>query len=121
MAFPTSVNSQITDAATSEGAASEGTASSDSTPEHGATRSNRAVIGNAPAVALSTLYQATAQSLNTAMQNAVSAQQNMNTLAVAVTAASVKLVQSGPDDQAVGLGDLLRVPYLPTVADEENN
>jgi hypothetical protein len=69
MAFPTAVNSQITDAIT---------------------QANVKVLGDAPAIAVSMLYQATAQALANAAHNATSAQQQANILAQAVTAACVK-------------------------------
>ena len=50
MAFPTAVNDQITDAVT---------------------QSNVKVLGDAPAQAMSSLYQATAQAMANAAQNAV--------------------------------------------------
>lgn len=64
MAEPTTVNGQITDAVT---------------------QSNTKVIGEAPAMAMATLYQSTAQALGMAAQNAVYAQQQM---AVSVQAAT---------------------------------
>ncbi len=54
MAFPTAVNSQITDAVT---------------------QANVKVLGDAPAVAMGSFYQATAQALSNAAHNASSAQQ----------------------------------------------
>jgi hypothetical protein len=75
VAFPTSVNDQITDAVT---------------------QSNVKVVSDAPAQALGSLYQACAQALATAAQNAVSAQQQANTLEQAVTTACVQaLTRSG--------------------------
>ncbi|MCJ2185355.1 RebB family R body protein [Novosphingobium beihaiensis] len=68
MAFPTAVNSQITDAVT---------------------QTNVEVLGDAPAQALGTLYQTMAHSLSLAAQNAVSAQQAMNELSMATTTACV--------------------------------
>ena len=68
MAFPTSVNSQITDAVT---------------------QANVTVLGDAPAVAVAIVYQSTALALSLAAQNATSAQQQTNILAQAVTAACV--------------------------------
>jgi hypothetical protein len=53
MAFPTAVNSQITDAVT---------------------QANVKVLGDAPAVAMGNLYQATAQALANAAHNATNAQ-----------------------------------------------
>lgn len=63
MAFPTAVNSQITDAVS---------------------QSNVQVVAEAPAMALGSLYQSMAQSLSLSAQNAVSSQQNSNTLSQAV-------------------------------------
>lgn len=71
MAFPTSVNSQITDAVT---------------------QVNVKVLGDAPAMALGMLYQAIATSLSLAAQNAVSAQQHMQTISSATTAACVAAI-----------------------------
>lgn len=62
MAFPTAVNSQITDAVT---------------------QSNVKVISEAPAMALGNLYQTLAHSTGLAYENAVNQQQNMNTIAQA--------------------------------------
>jgi hypothetical protein len=68
MAFPTSVNDQITDAVT---------------------QANVKVLGDAPAQALAALYQSIAQSIALSAQNAVAAQQNANTLMEAVVAKTV--------------------------------
>ncbi|AJK50286.1 RebB family R body protein [Burkholderia plantarii] len=54
MAFPTSVNDQITDSVT---------------------QANTKVLGDAPAMAMGNLYQATAQALANAAHNATNAQQ----------------------------------------------
>jgi len=64
MAFPTAVNSQITDAVT---------------------QSNVQVLGESPAMAIGSLYQSMASAMGIAMQNAVSQQQNANAVAQAVT------------------------------------
>jgi hypothetical protein len=71
MAFPTAVNSQITDAVS---------------------QSNVKVLGDAPAMALGGLYQAVAQAMSLAAQNAVNAQQQNNILAEAVTAKCAQLL-----------------------------
>jgi 2-methylisocitrate lyase-like PEP mutase family enzyme len=71
MAFPTAVNSQITDAVT---------------------QSNLEVLGVAPAVALGNLYQATAQALANAAHNATNAQQQSWIIAQAATTAGVALI-----------------------------
>ena len=73
MAYPTSVNSQITDAVT---------------------QANVALLGDAPAVAMANLYQATAQALANAAHNATTAQQQANILAQAVTTQGVALLYS---------------------------
>jgi len=69
MAFPTSVNSQITDSVT---------------------QSNVEVVASAPAQAMGALYQSLAHSTGLAMQNAVSNQQEANSIASAVTTMCVK-------------------------------
>jgi hypothetical protein len=63
MADPTLVNGQITDAVT---------------------QTNVKVLGEAPAMAMATVYQTMAQAIGLSMQNAVANQQNMNTLSIAV-------------------------------------
>jgi hypothetical protein len=73
MAFPTSVNSQITDSVT---------------------QANVQVLGTAPAIAMGNLYQATAQALANAAHNATMAQQQMYVTAQAATTAGVALLYS---------------------------
>lgn len=73
MAFPTAVNSQITDSVT---------------------QSNVQIIGTAPAIAMGNLYQATAQALANAAHNATVAQQQMYVTAQAATTAGVALLYS---------------------------
>jgi len=69
MAFPTSLNSQITDSVT---------------------QANVQVLGDAPAIAMGNVYQAVAQALVNAAHNATNAQQQNFTLAQAVTASCVQ-------------------------------
>ncbi len=73
MAFPTSVNNQITDAVT---------------------QANVKVLGDAPAVAMGNLYQATAQALSNAAHNATTSQQQTNVTAQAATTQGVALLYS---------------------------
>lgn len=74
MAFPTSVNNQITDAVT---------------------QSNVNVVAEAPAIALGTVYQTLAHSTGIMMENAAGQQAQTNTLSQAVTATIVsKLMHS---------------------------
>jgi len=73
MAFPTAVNDQITDSVT---------------------QSNLSVVGESPAVALSTLYQVSAQAVGIMLQNAVAAQQQATVTAQAATTQSVRLLYS---------------------------
>lgn len=73
MAFPTSVNSQITDSVT---------------------QANTKVLGDAPAIALGNLYQATAQALANAAHNATSSQQQTNVTAQAATTMGVTTLYS---------------------------
>lgn len=69
MAFPTSVNDQITDSVT------EG---------------NVQVLGSAGAQAMATLIQGTSQALSNAAQNATTQQQNMQATAQATTTMAVQ-------------------------------
>ena len=73
MAFPTSTNDQITDSVT---------------------QANTKVLGDAPAIAMGNLYQATAQALANAAQNAVNAQQQANMIAQAATSQGVIMIYS---------------------------
>jgi hypothetical protein len=68
MAFPTSVNDQITDSVT---------------------QSNVKVLGDAPAMAMAALYQVTAQALANAAHNATNAQQQSYVTAQAATTMGV--------------------------------
>ena len=71
MAYPTAVNSQITDSVT---------------------QANVETLGSAPAIAMGNLYQATAQALANAAHNATLAQQQMNMAAQAATTAGVAML-----------------------------
>ncbi|MCS3745504.1 hypothetical protein FHY18_001034 [Xanthomonas arboricola] len=73
MAIPTTVNDQITDAVT---------------------QSNVKVVGEAPAIALGSVYQTMAHSSGILFQNAVAAQQQQNTLAQAATDQGVMQIYS---------------------------
>ena len=73
MAFPTAVNSQITDSVT---------------------QANVKVLGDAPAVAMGNLFQATSQALANAAHNATTAQQQTNVMAQAATTQGVALLYS---------------------------
>lgn len=73
MAYPTSVNGQITDSVS---------------------QSSVQVLGSAPSVALANLFQATAHALSLAALNATFAQQQMQILSQAVTAQGVALIYS---------------------------
>lgn len=71
MAFPTSVNDQVTDSIT---------------------QANVEVLGDAPANAMGSLYQATGQALGNAAHNATTAQQQTNVMAQATTTQGVALL-----------------------------
>ncbi len=73
MAFPTAVNDQITDSITQSGVK---------------------VLGDAPAVAMANLYQATAQALANAAHNATNAQQQSYVTAQAATTMGVATLYS---------------------------
>ena len=71
MAFPTSVNDQITDSVT---------------------QSNVKVLGDAPAVAMGNLFQATDQALGNSAHNVTTSIQQTNVMAQAVTTQGVALL-----------------------------
>ena len=73
MAFPTSVNDQITDSVT---------------------QANTKVLGDAPAIAMGNLYQATAQALANAAHNATNAQQQSYVTAQSATTMGVATLYS---------------------------
>jgi hypothetical protein len=73
MAFPTAVNNQITDAVT---------------------QANVKVLADSPAVALSNLYQATAQAMGNAAHNATASMQQTNITAQAATTMGVATLYS---------------------------
>ncbi len=68
MAFPTAVNSQITDSVT---------------------QANTKVLGDAPAVAMGNLFQATSQAISNAAHNATTSQQQTNVTAQSATTMGV--------------------------------
>ncbi|MCW8875430.1 MAG: RebB family R body protein [Kangiellaceae bacterium] len=73
MAFPTSVNSQITDSVT---------------------QANVEVLGDAPALSMGNLFQATSQALGNAAHNATSSQQQTAVTAQAATTMGVTVLYS---------------------------
>ncbi|MBW0445180.1 R body protein RebB-like protein [bacterium M00.F.Ca.ET.228.01.1.1] len=81
MAFPTSVNDQVTDAVT---------------------QSNVKVVGEAPAMAMGSIYQTMAHSTGILFENAVSAQQQQNTLTQAATNQGVMQIYSLDTTAAAG-------------------
>lgn len=73
MAYPTAVNDQITDSVT---------------------QANTKVLGDAPAIAMGNLFQATAQALSNAAHNATTSQQQSNITAQAATTMGVTMLYS---------------------------
>lgn len=73
MAFPTAINSQITDSVT---------------------QANTKVLGDAPAIAMGNLFVATAQALSNAAHNATNAQQQSYVTAQAATTMGVSTLYS---------------------------
>ena len=73
MAYPTAVNDQITDSVT---------------------QANVKVLGDAPAIALGNLYQATAQALANAAHNSTTSQQQSNVTSQATTVMGVTTLYS---------------------------
>ncbi|MBS1772047.1 MAG: RebB family R body protein [Bacteroidetes bacterium] len=89
MMLPTPVNSYITDSVT---------------------QVNTKVLGDAPAIAMGNLYQATAQALANAAHNAVAGQQQTNITAQAATTAGVTTLYSiDTATDAVGTTKILGV------------
>jgi len=87
MAYPTAVNDQITDSIT---------------------QANTKVLGDAPAMAMGNLYQATAQALSLAALNATNAQQQSNMSAQATTTMGVTTLYSiDTATDSVGASDIL--------------
>lgn len=84
MAFPTAVNSQITDTVT---------------------QNNTKVVGESPAMAMSMIYQTIAHSTGILFENAVAAQQQMNTLAQAAANQGVMQIYSIDTAAAAGATD----------------
>jgi hypothetical protein len=72
------------------------------------TQANVKVLGDAPAMALANLYQASAQALSNAAHNATTAQQNANTVLQATTTQGVALLY-GVDtaSTSVGISEIL--------------
>ncbi|MDH5824829.1 RebB family R body protein [Luteimonas sp. RD2P54] len=84
MAYPTSVNNQITDAVT---------------------QSNVKVIAEAPAFGMASMFQSLAHSTGILYENAVAAQQQQNTLAQAGTNQGVMQVYSLDTTAAAGASE----------------
>lgn len=72
------------------------------------TQTNVKILGDAPGMAMGSLYQATAQALANAAHNATTAQQNANTILQATTTQGVALLY-GVDtaSTAVGIAEIL--------------
>jgi hypothetical protein len=88
MAFPTAVNSQITDSVT---------------------QVNTKVLGDAPAMAIGNLYQATAQALSNAAHNATnSQQQSYVTMQASTTQAVATLLSIDTASTGVATSDILK-------------
>jgi hypothetical protein len=88
MAIPTAVNGQITDAVT---------------------QSSLAVLGNAPAMAMGTVYQSMSHSLGLMFQNSVQAQQHAAISSQAATNQGVIQIYSAPTmASATATGKLAR-------------
>jgi hypothetical protein len=85
MSFPTAVNDQITDAVT---------------------QSNVKVIGEAPAVAMGSIYQSMARSIGILFQNAVTAQQQQNIVRQATVTQGVMQIYSVDTMAAAGTEQL---------------
>lgn len=67
------------------------------------TQANVKILGDAPGMAMGSLYQATSQALSNAAHNATTAQQNANTILQATTTQGVALLY-GVDTAATAIG-----------------
>lgn len=94
MAYPTAVNSQITDSIT---------------------QANTKVLGDAPAIAMGNLYQATAQALANAAHDATNAQQQTAVTAQAATTMGISTLYS-LDTAATGVATKLVFDTLQAAA-----
>ncbi len=56
------------------------------------TQANLKVLGEAPAMAMATVYQAGAHSIGLALENSVATQDGMQKIEVAIVATSVKMI-----------------------------
>jgi hypothetical protein len=92
MAFPTSVNDQITDAVT---------------------QSNVKVVGEAPAMALGSIYQTMAHSTGILFENAVAAQQQQNTLTQAAANQGVMQIYTLDTTAAAGASEKVAQTGVP--------
>jgi hypothetical protein len=93
MAFPTAVNDQITDSVT---------------------QANVKVLGDAPAIALGNLYQATSQSLANAAHNATNAQmQNYVTAQAAATMGVNTLLAIDTASDGLAVKQIFSTPQSP--------
>lgn len=81
MAFPTAVNDEITDAVT---------------------QSNVKVVGEAPALAMGSIYQTMAHSTGILFENAIASQQQQGTLALAASNQGVLQIYSVDTTAAAG-------------------
>lgn len=84
MAFPTAVNDQVTDAVT---------------------QSNVKVLGEAPAFAMGSMYQSLAHSTGILFENAVSAQQQQNSLSLAAANQGVMQIYALDTTAAAGASE----------------
>lgn len=104
MSFPTAVNSQITDSVTQAAAPS----SVNPQVTDAVTQSNVKVVAEAPAVAMSSIYQSLAHATGILFENAVNAQQQQNILGQAATAQGIMQIYSADTaGDAVSVAKLL--------------
>ncbi len=90
MAYPTAVNSQITDSVSEV---------------------NTKVLGDTPAIAMGNLFMATSQALSNAAHNATSAQQQTNVTSQASTTSGITTLYSiDTSSDAVGTNRIYQSP-----------
>ncbi len=74
------------------------------------TQSNVMATGMAPAHSLATLYQTIAQSSGTALQNAVSNQQNVNSMSLAALSQNIQLIMQNAQPKTVLQPIIIQAP-----------
>ncbi len=85
------------------------------------TQSNLMATGMAPAHSMGTLYQTIAQSTGTAAQNAVSNQQNVNSMSLAALSQNIQLIMQNSGPRTVVQPIIVQAPVAPKPTIDKSN